>query len=145
MGSLYQQQFESVKQLCPLEIRRSEEVVHPLLNNWFLAFSTDVQTARIQCRNGTQSEVYLTCGINKFFISPGCKCILHDHIITSDLNVKSDLDIIHFEWSWDRISLEGFKLETLTTQFSLMEKSGLTRPTLADLKTLKMESTRGTG
>ena len=90
LGSLYQQQFESVKKLCPLEIRRTEEVAHPLLNKWFLAFSTGVQTAPIQCRNGTQLEDYLTCGINKFLVSPGCKCILHDHIITSDLNVKLD-------------------------------------------------------
>ena len=145
LGSLYQQQFDSVKQLCPLEIRKTEEVVHPLLNNWFLAFITDVQTAPIQCRNGTQSEVYLTRGINKFFVSPGCKCILDDHIITSDLNVKSDTDIIHYEWSWDRISLDDFKLDDLDSQLSFMEKSGLTRPTLQDLQTLKMESKRGPG
>ena len=145
LGSLYQQQFDSVKQLCPLEIRKTEEEVHPLLNNWFLAFITDVQTAPIQCRNGTQSEVYLTRGINKFFVSPGCKCILDDHIITSDLNVKSDTDIIHYEWSWDRISLDDFKLDDLDSQLSFMEKSGLTRPTLQDLQTLKMESKRGPG
>ena len=51
LGSLYQQQFDSVKQLCPLEIRKNEEVVHPLLNNWFLAYSPEVQTAPIECRN----------------------------------------------------------------------------------------------
>ena len=79
------------------------------------------------------------------FVSPGFKWIIHDHIFTSDLNVKSDLDIIDFEWSWDRISLKGFKLETLSPQWSFMEESGLTQPTLADLRTLKMESTRGPG
>jgi hypothetical protein len=74
-------------------------VVNPLLNNWFLAFSPDVQTAPILFRNGTQGEVYLTAGINRFFISPGCKYILNEHIIPSDLNVKLDTDIINYEWS----------------------------------------------
>ena len=64
------------------------------------------------------------------FVSPGFKWIIHDHIFTSDLNVKSDSDIIHYEWSWDRISLDDFKLDDLDSQLSFMEKSGLTRPTL---------------
>jgi hypothetical protein len=96
-----------------LEIRPTEEVIHPLLNNWFLAYSTEVQTPPIQCRNGTQGEVYLIVGVNKFFISPGCKCIHNEHIITSNLNVQLDTDIIHHKWSWNRISLDDFDLETL--------------------------------
>ena len=88
----------------------------------------------------SDSEVYLIQGINKYFVSPGCKCILEDNIIMSDLNVKSDLVIIHYEWSWDRISLEGFKLEDLS-HLSFMEKARLNRPTLQYLQTLKIEST----
>ena len=145
LGSLYQQQFDSVKQLCPLEIRKTEEVVHPLLNNWFLAFSPEVQTAPIQCRNGTQSEIYLQRGINKLFISPGCRCILNEHIVTSYLNVKMDSDIIHYEWSWDRISLDDFELESLAPHLNMMEAAGLKRPTFQDLQTLKMESARSPG
>ena len=124
----------------PSQNKNTEEVICPLLNNWFLAFITDVQTAPIQCQNGTQSEVYLSQGINKFFISHGCKCILEDHIIKSNLNVKSDLDIIHYNWSWNCISLESFELEDLTPHLFCMEKAGLTWLTLQDLQTHKMES-----
>ena len=70
LGSLYQQQFESVNQLCSLKMRKTEVVVHPMLNNCFLAFITNVQTPPIQCRTGTQPEIYLTRGINIFFVSP---------------------------------------------------------------------------
>jgi hypothetical protein len=139
---LYQQQFESVKQLCPLEIRMTEEVVHPLQNNWFLAYSPEVQTDPIHCRNGTQGEVYITVGVNKFFISPGCKCILNDHIITTDLNVQLDTDIIHYEWSLDRLSLDDLDLTSLTSNLTMMEAPGLKLSTLQDLQTLRLEVCR---
>ena len=145
LGSLYQQQFEAVKQLCPLKVRKTEEVVHPLLNNWFLAYSTSAQTVPIECRNGTQAEVYLQEGMNKFFVSPGCKCTLSQHIITSDLNVRTDTDIVHYEWSWDKISLSSFNMEEIIPQLTLMEAAGLHRPTLSDLQSLKIEADRAPG
>ena len=77
----------------------------------------------------------MVCGINKFFISSGWNRILNDHLITSDLNLKSESDIIHYKWSCDQISLEGFELEELVPHLSFMEHVGLIQMTLEDLLT----------
>ena len=52
-----------------------------------------------------------------------------------------DSDIIHYEWSWDRISFYDFVLKSLAPHLNMMEAAGLKRPTFQDLQTLKMEST----
>jgi hypothetical protein len=105
-----------------------------------LAFSPDVQTNPIQCRNGTQREVYLIIGVNKFLISPGCKCILNENIFTSNVNVLLD-----YEWIWDCISLIDFELTTLISHLTMMEVAGLIQLTLQDLQILKLEASRSLG
>jgi hypothetical protein len=54
-------------------------------------------------------------------------------------------DIIHYEWSWENISLDDFDLETITPHLTMMEAAGLKGPTLQDLQTLKLEASRSPG
>ena len=145
LGALYHQDFEAVKLLCKLEIHRSGEIVHQLLNNWFLAYSPIAQTAPIDCRNGTSSEVYLVKGDNKFYLSPGCRAHLKDHLVSSDLSVRLDSDILHFEWRWSELSLQDLQPEDILPQLQLLHDSGIHRPTFSDLQSLKLDIRRAPG
>ena len=145
LGSLYQQDFEAVKKLCPLEIHTNGEIVHQLANNWFLAYSPEAQTVPIICHNGTASEKYLSKGITKFFVSPGCQAHLLQHLVMSDLSLKLDTDIIHFEWRWDDVSLQDLQADQILPQLQLMLDSGVHRPTYSDLQQLNVDIKRAPG
>jgi hypothetical protein len=145
LGSLYTQDFEAVKRLCPLEVHKAGEIVHQLAGNWFLAYSPAAQTVPITCRNGTSSEQYLAKGINKFNISPGCKAHLQKHLVMSDLSLKLDSDILHFEWHWSDVSLHDLQEDNLLPQLQLMIDSGIHTPTYSDLQQLKMDIKRSPG
>jgi hypothetical protein len=145
LGSLYQQDFEAVKTLCPLEIHKAGEIVHQLLDNWFLAYSPKAQTVPIDCRNGTSSELYLSRGINKFYLSPGCKAHLLEHLVMSDISLKLDTDILHFEWRWNDVALEQLKPDYILPQLELMQAGGMHRPTFSDLQQMTVEMKRSPG
>jgi hypothetical protein len=145
LGSLYTQDFEAVKRLCPLEVHKAGEIVHQLAGNWFLAYSPKAQTVPITCRNGTSSEQYLAKGINKFNISPGCKAHLQKHLVMSDLSLKLDSDILHFEWHWNDVSLQDLQGDNLLPQLQMMIDSGIHNPTISDLQQLKMDIKRSPG
>ena len=145
LGSLYTQDFEAVKRLCPLEVHKAGEIVHQLAGNWFLAYSPSAQTVPITCRNGTSSEQYLAKGINKFNISPGCKAHLQKHLVMSDLSLKLDSDILHFEWHWSDVSLQDLQEDNLLPQLQMMIENGIHTPTYSDLQQLKMDIKRSPG
>ncbi len=145
LGSLYTQDFEAVKKLCPLEIHKAGEIVHQLAGNWFLAHSPSAQTVPITCRNGTSSEQYLAKGINKFNISPGCKAHLRQHLVMSDLSLKLDSDILHFEWHWNDVSLQDLQGDNLLPQLQMMLDNGILTPTYSDIQQLKMDIKRSPG
>ena len=138
LGSLYMQDFDAVKRFCALEIHRTGEIVHQLLNNWYLVYTPSSQTLPISCFNGTQSEKHISKGTSKIYISPGCRAHLEYHLIISDISVKLETDLLHFEWRWDEVSLEGLDSDTISPQLALLEESGLFRPTLSDLHELNL-------
>jgi hypothetical protein len=47
-------------------------------------------------------------------------------------------DLLHFEWRWDKVSLEGLDSDIISPQLALLEESGLFRPTLSDLHELNL-------
>ena len=145
LGALYQQDFEAVKKLCHLEIHSAGEMVHQLNGNWFLAYSPLAQTAPINCRNGTSAELYLKPGINKFFVSPGCNAHLQDHLVMSDISMKLDSDILHFEWKWNDATLEDLHADQILPQLKLMMDSGIFRPTYSDIQQLNVDIKRAPG
>jgi len=138
LGSLYMQDFDAVKRFCALEIHRTGEIVHQLLNNWYLVYTPSSQTIPISCFNGTQSERHISKGTSRIYISPGCRAHLDSHLIISDISVKLETDLLHFEWRWDEVSLEGLDSDTISPQLALLEESGLFRPTLSDLHELNL-------
>ena len=138
LGSLYMQDFDAVKRFCALEIHRTGEIVHQLLNNWYLVYTPSSQTIPISCFNGTQSERHISKGTSQIYISPGCRAHLDSHLIISDISVKLETDLLHFEWRWDEVSLEGLDSDTISPQLALLEESGLFRPTLSDLHELNL-------
>jgi len=143
LGSLYTQDFDAVKKLCELEIHKTGEIVYQLLNNWYLIYSPSVQTVPISCLNGTQSEKHLSKGTSRVYISPGCRAHLATHLIISDISIKLDTDLLHFEWKWDAISLGDLDSSVITPQLALLEENGLFRPTLSDLHELKLHQKQG--
>jgi hypothetical protein len=145
LGSLYQQDFEAVKDLCHLEIHKAGEIVYQLLNNWFLTYSPTSQTVPIDCRNGTQSELHLPKGVTKFNLSPGCRAHLVQHLVLSDISVRLSTDILHFEWQWNELSLDDLRPEVINPSLALFEDSGLIRPTFSDLQQLNLEMKRSPG
>ena len=145
LGSLYQQDFEAVKRLCLLEIHTTGDIVHQLANNWFLTYSPEAQTVPLICHNGTASKQYLSKGITKFFISPGCQAHISQHLGMSNLSLKLDTNIIHFEWRWDYVSLQDLQADQVLPQLQLMLDSGVHRPTYSDLQQLNVDIKRSPG
>jgi hypothetical protein len=136
LGALYLQDFILAQELCPLHIRPAGEVVRQLLDNWFLIFSPDPQTAYVSCRNGTENEAYIKSGITRSFLSPGCKMNLKYHLLQSDFSLSLPDDIVNFQWDWDTsdITLQ------LEDDMQYLYSNGNTDPTLHDLIEVKKRS-----
>jgi hypothetical protein len=64
-------------------------------------------------------------------------------LIISDISIKLDTDLLHFEWKWDAISLGDLDSSVITPQLALLEENGLFRPTLSDLHELKLHQKQG--
>jgi hypothetical protein len=145
LGSLYLQDFESAKLLCPLKIHDSEEIVEQLLNNWFLAYSPKALMAPVICHNGTNSEIHLKVGINSFHLSPGCRTKLKNHVVISDISLKESMDMMHYEWTWDAQSLSTIPLYEIDPITNELQTNGLTQPTFAELLMVSNERKRTPG
>jgi len=145
LGSLYQQDLNAVRHWCTLQIHESGELVYQLLNNWYLAYSVEAQTAPISCTNGTQSELHLSKGIVKFYLSPGCRMHLKQHLVISDISIKLDSDLLHFEWRWDDVTLNDLDPERINEDLKFLEDNGIRRPTYSDLQELQLHQRRAPG
>jgi hypothetical protein len=145
LGSLYLQDFEMAKQLCPLKIHDAEEMVEQLLNNWFLAYSPKSLMAPVICHNGTNSEIHLKKGFNNFHLSPGCKTKLEHHVVVSDISLKLDGDMMHYEWTWDQNSFDIIPTEDIDPLTNEMQRNGLTNPSFSELLQVSMERKRTPG
>ena len=144
-GSLYLQDYDSVQELCSLEVTPVREVIHQLLQNWFLIYSPLAQTAYVECRNGTQGEMHIKAGISQKHLSPGCKAHFQQHLLLSDTSIRLPSDILHFEWNWnpyDVVELSENEVEPLILELS---RSGIHRPSLDDLQHLKLQELKTHG
>jgi hypothetical protein len=63
----------------------------------------------------------------------------------SDLSLKLDSDILHFEWHWSDVSLQDLQEDNLLPQLQLMIENGIHTPTYSDLQQLKMDIKRSPG
>jgi hypothetical protein len=133
LGSLYLQDFQLVQEYCPLHIRPAGEVVRQLLDNWFLIYSPEPQTAYVSCRNGTENEAYIKSGITRSFLSPGCKMNLRHHLLQADFSLSLPDDIVNFQWDWDVTEIAT----DLEDEMQYLYQNGNTDPTLQDLFEVK--------
>jgi hypothetical protein len=103
---------------CEMEITTQKETVLPLRDNWYLVHSPRQFTGHITCRNLSNSEVFLKPGPNRFYVSPSCRLQLADHLVISDISLKLDDVIKHYEWELDKITFtdeeEAHSTEWLT-------------------------------
>jgi hypothetical protein len=145
LGALYLQELDAVQELCPLEVTPAKEIVHQLLKNWFLIFSPEPQTAYVECRNGTQSELHLKAGISKHFLSPSCKANFRSHLLLSDSSIQLPTDLLHFEWQWDPFTLLDVEPNEVSPFLQELYLSGIHRPTISQIQQLKLQEAKTHG
>ena len=138
LGAMYLQDFDLVQELCSLQITPAIEVVRQLQDNWFLVFSPSPQTAYISCRNGTNNEAYFKTGITKTYLSPGCKMNLNFHLLQSDFSLQLPDEFVNFQWDWDTTPV----IDSLEQDMEILKEAGNLKPTLKDIKNLKITRTR---
>jgi hypothetical protein len=138
MGALYKQDLESAQELCKFRIHDSGEDVKQLLNNWFLIYSPTPQTIPIVCHNGTQSEKPIPSGTSSMHLSPGCRAQLQRHLVISDLSLRLDSDVIHYEWNWQPRLLKNLPTFDLDPLVDELQTNGIPNPLLSDVIELKM-------
>jgi hypothetical protein len=105
LGSLYLQDFAAAMALCDMEIVTQKETLLQLQqDNWYLVHRPKASTGHITSRNLSNYEVVLIPGASSFYVSPSCHLQLSDHLIISDISLKLDNSIKHYEWEMDKIS-----------------------------------------
>ena len=63
----------------------------------------------------------------------------------SDVSLKLDTDILHFEWRWDDVSLQDLQANQILPQLQLMLNSGVYRPTYSDIQQLNVDIKQSPG
>jgi hypothetical protein len=141
LGALYNQDFTAASQLCPLTVHDSGEMVQQLLNNWYLAYSPNPQMAPVTCHNRSQSEIRLQTGITKFHLAPGCRSQLKQHVLISDLTLRSEAEILHYEWNWDNPISRDWVSSLSDAEIEQLQSHGIATPTIHDIQHLKLHQT----
>jgi len=121
LGALYEQDIESAREVCDLELVPYQEYALQLDIDWFLVYSPKLFTAPVTCHNGSISEVDIKAGVNKFSISPGCSCDLINTTLISETNLKFDSNIKHFEWARTEVSQFGVQDDDIDLAIQDME------------------------
>jgi hypothetical protein len=78
-------------------------------------------------------------GINNFHLSPGCKTKLNHHVVISDLSLKLDGDMMHYEWSWDPQTFDQIPKDDIDPLTNELQLNGLTNPTFSELLQVSSE------
>jgi len=140
MGALYLQNAASAAQLCPLTTTPLEEIVYQLAENWFLIYSPQPQTAQISCTNGTESQFYLSEGISKRHLSPGCRADFINNVLLTDSSVTVENTVQHFDWSW---MADFTQFDNITEHLMEMHELGISTPTINELSHFTSHRNRG--
>jgi hypothetical protein len=74
------------------------ETILQLHDNWYLVYSPQPATYRIDCLNSSVSEVFIQRGANRIHVSPSCQLHLKSHMLISNFVVQLDTVIKHYEW-----------------------------------------------
>ena len=136
LGALYLHDFSAAAQLCHLTVHTSGEVVQQLPGNRFLAYSPVDLLAPVTCINTTkaQADIHLLPGVNEFFLQPGCRTSLRQHLLISDLILKPMDEFIHYDWKWDSGSASDLRKALSESSLQSLQNHGLFLPTIRDLQ-----------
>jgi hypothetical protein len=142
VGSLYIQDYEAAQKLCQIMVTPTRELIFQLLGNWFLIFSPVVFTSEVYCANGTRSRFFISEGISKHHLSPGCYGDFLSHVLFSNNAVRLESDILHFEWQWETKFFANNDPTELLASLEELQVAG-NAPTLNDLNQLKLKRKSG--
>ncbi len=134
LGSLFVQDFKTARTTCKFEVSPVTEKVFQLRKNWFAAYLPGPATIPIKCRNGTVTEKHLGRGSQQFHLSPGCEAYFSTHQVFSDLSIKMPAEIIHFEWTWEPLTMLDLLPSEVTPELDRLRQFGVNRPALMDLQ-----------
>ena len=96
----YLEDLNSIQQKCKFNLIKAQEHVFQLASNiWIISSPIDFSTT-IKC-----PSTFTTIAIRSsatITVPPGCQVNLREHVIQPDTaTTDSDLETIHYEWSWD--------------------------------------------
>jgi hypothetical protein len=138
VGALYLQDYAGAQELCQIQVTPTQEIVFQMLGNWFLIFSPQPYTAEVFCGNGSRSHFFISSGVSKHHLSPGCQAEFQHHVLISNNAVRLDSDIMHFEWHWEDKFFNHNDVNEIINNVQALQASGTSKPTLNDLNHLKL-------
>lgn len=133
LGSIYAQDLDSAMQLCPMKIARAGEVIHALLDNYYLVYLPEPHTLPIRCLNGSFSEMLLTQGIHRIHLSPTCQAKFKHHLVIADTSIRTDNDLQHLQHPDTKLKVLDLSEHQLEHRITTLMESGISRPTVQDL------------
>ena len=100
LGAYYLENLEAIQQRCKFDLIPSQEHVFQIESNkWIISSPSDFSTT-IKCPSTFQSITIRSSSV--ITVQPGCQVDLKSHVIQPDsATTDSDLETIHYEWSWD--------------------------------------------
>jgi hypothetical protein len=94
--SLYNQDFPSVLELCPMTINPEKEKILQIQTSNYLAQLPEPITGNVICLNNPNIGFFLSKKINQIHVSLNCQTLLCKHIIISDTSNKPVTDLKHY-------------------------------------------------
>ena len=137
MGALYDQKFDTAKQLCDFHIEPVTERIYSLRKNQFMLYLTEAITAPMTCQGKTgertSMEKHLGRGSQRFQLPAGCVARFNDHVVYSDMAIKMPAETLHFQWNWASLDMFNEPAVKVDDELLRLQSFGINRPSLASL------------
>ena len=145
LGALYGQNFEDARKMCEFTIEPATERIYSLRQNQYMVYLTTPMTVPLTCRDPHTKETYsmekhLARGAQQFQLHPGCRAIFREHVVYSDMSIKMPSDTMRFNWDWQPLQMFGVPAAIIPQELKLLQRFGVTRPTLSDLNLVAANS-----
>jgi hypothetical protein len=99
LGSYYLENIDAIHSKCKFDLIPPQEHVFQIASNkWIVSSHLDFSTI-IKCPSMFQSVTIRKSA--SITVPPGCQVHLKSHITPDSATTDSDLETIHYEWSWD--------------------------------------------
>jgi len=134
LGSIYMQDFVGTTNLCEMRIVEQVETVLQLQDNWYLVYSSVAFISYIICLNNSNLEVFMKTGPNWVYISPSCRMHLKDHMLVSDVSLRLDSIIKHYEWDLDEIAFSPEERTLSSRWLEILDSESVSRSTLNSIR-----------